>query len=201
MDQTKLAIHPLAFEISARAIPIKAILPSQHYAISARTRSETIDHLSIIMTPEIRIDDLRGPEIAELLQEHLDEMYRFSPPESVHALDLASLRQPEITFWTAWDQSDLMGCIALKALSPTEGEIKSMRTGKSYLRRGVAAALLDHLLIAARDQDYQRLLLETGSPPEFEPARKLYSRFGFAVCGPFAGYRKDPNSVFMQRRL
>ena len=66
----------------------------------------------------VREDDLRGPEIAALLQAHLDTMALHSPPESIHALDLGALRVPEITFWTAWEDTRLLGCGALKALGP-----------------------------------------------------------------------------------
>ena len=91
---------------------------------------------------DIRLDDVRGPEIAALLQEHLRDMYRVSPPESVHALDLESLRQPDITVWTLWDAGTLAGCGALKELDPQHGEIKSMRTASSHRRKGVATAAL-----------------------------------------------------------
>jgi putative acetyltransferase len=150
---------------------------------------------------EIRVDDLRGPEIAALLEEHLRHMYEVSPPESVHALDLDRLRRPEITFWTAWMGRELAGCGALKALDRTHGEIKSMRTAKPYLRKGVAAGMLEHILGEAGKRGYRRLSLETGSQPAFLPARTLYSRFGFRPCGPFAGYTDDPNSFFMTREI
>ena len=58
---------------------------------------------------QIREDDLRGQEIANLLQEHLQSMAEHSPPESVPALDLEALRSPEITFWTAWQGGELLG--------------------------------------------------------------------------------------------
>lgn len=149
----------------------------------------------------IREDDLTGAEIARLLQEHLADMYRISPPESVHALDLPALRAPDVTFWSAWDDGTLAGCGALKALDPEHGEIKSMRTAGTHLRRGVAAAMLQHILEEAVRRGYRRVSLETGAEPEFEPARRLYRRFGFRVCGPFAHYREDPNSVFMTLAL
>lgn len=138
-------------------------------------------------------DDLRGPEIAALLQSHLDEMHQFSPPGTVHALDLDRLRQPEITFFSAWVENNLAGCGALKQLDPTHGEIKSMRTAKSHLRQGVAAAILNHIITIARNRNYTRLSLETGSGPPFAPAINLYQRFNFQPCGPFANY---PNSAF-----
>ncbi|MCC6350740.1 MAG: GNAT family N-acetyltransferase [Candidatus Eisenbacteria bacterium] len=150
---------------------------------------------------EIRLDDLRGPEIRALLEEHLANMRRISPPESVHALDLDGLRQPGIAFWTVWESGALLGCGALKELDARHGEIKSMRTAGSARRRGVARALLAHILAEANRRGYARLSLETGSQPEFEPARRLYESFGFARCGPFAGYTDDPNSVFMTRAL
>ncbi|MCA9296849.1 MAG: GNAT family N-acetyltransferase [Phycisphaerales bacterium] len=145
----------------------------------------------------IREDDLRGPEIAALLQEHLASVALHSPPESIHALDLEGLRAPGVTFWTAWDGAVLAGCGALKELDTGHGEIKSMRTSASHLRRGVASAVLGHLVEVARKRGYIRLSLETGSMDAFLPARSLYARFGFQECGPFAEYVDDPNSVFM----
>lgn len=150
---------------------------------------------------EIRVDDLNGPEIAMLLQEHLQNMALHSPPESVHALDLEKLRRPEITFWTAWENGELLGCCAIKQLDAQHGEIKSMRTASAHLRKGVAAELMRHMLQIARSRQYERLSLETGSMEAFAPARKLYAGFGFEYCGPFADYAEDPYSVFMTRKL
>jgi putative acetyltransferase len=150
---------------------------------------------------DIRRDDVRGPEIAALLQEHLRDMHRVSPPESVHALDLESLRQPDITFWTVWDAGSLAGCGALKELDPQHAEIKSMRTASSHRRQGVATQLLEHMLAEAKRRGYTRVSLETGSMEFFLPARAFYASFGFAPCPPFADYRADPNSVIMTKEL
>ena len=149
----------------------------------------------------IKIDDVNGSEIRELLQEHLLSMRRHSPPQSVHALDIEALRKPEITFWTVWESSELLGCGALKELDSQHGEVKSMRTSLLHLRRGVATNLLNHIIEKARRRGYSRLSLETGSMEVFEPARKLYANFGFTYCGPFADYVEDPNSVFMTKEL
>ncbi|MDE2048630.1 MAG: GNAT family N-acetyltransferase [Betaproteobacteria bacterium] len=145
----------------------------------------------------IRPDDLTGPEIRALLAEHLRSMHSLSPPESVHALDVTALMRPDVTLWSAWRDSDLLGCGALRELDATHGEIKSMRTAQAHLRSGVARALLAHIVHTARTRGYTRLSLETGSQPAFEPARQLYARAGFALCGPFADYSPDPNSTFM----
>ena len=146
-------------------------------------------------------DDLSGPEIRALLEEHLRSMHALSPPESVHALDLAKLRQPEISFWTAWDGGVLVGCGALKELDRSHGEIKSMRTPEALRRRGAGRAILAHIVDVARSRGYERLSLETGSTDAFAPAHRLYAGFGFRRCGPFADYAPDPNSVFMTLRL
>jgi putative acetyltransferase len=148
---------------------------------------------------DLRLDEVSGPEITALLQEHLRDMSRVSPPESVHALDLAGLRTPDITVWTIWDAGVLAGCGALKALDPQHAEIKSMRTASSHRRQGVAKRLLQHLLAEAKQRGYTRVSLETGSMEFFLPARTLYASFGFAPCSPFADYREDPNSVFMTK--
>jgi len=149
----------------------------------------------------IRRDDLSGPEIRALLEEHLRHMHSMSPPESVHALDLTGLRRPEVAFWTVWDGAALAGCGALKALDATHGEIKSMRSAPAYRGKGVGKAMLEHLLVEARMRGYARVSLETGSQDGFIPARALYARYGFVECAPFADYREDPNSVFMTKLL
>jgi putative acetyltransferase len=149
----------------------------------------------------IRIDDLRGPEIAALLEEHLEDMRATSPPESNHALDLDGLRKPEITFWTVWDGDALVGCGAIKELDPTQAEIKSMRTAAAHRGRGVASAMMTRILDEAARRGYRRLSLETGSGEFFAPARALYGKLGFVACPPFADYWDDSNSYFMTRAI
>jgi putative acetyltransferase len=148
---------------------------------------------------EIRLDDLSSPEIVRMLHEHLKSAALHSPPESVHALDVAALRGLDITFLSAWQGAELMGCGAIKELDPRHGEIKSMRTVSAHLRKGVAARLMWHILEEAKHRSYERLSLETGSMEAFAPARRLYASFGFEPCGPFADYIDDPYSVFMTR--
>ncbi|GGM89919.1 GNAT family N-acetyltransferase [Shewanella xiamenensis] len=150
---------------------------------------------------KIILDDLKGPEIAALLTEHLEDMRATSPPESVHALDLDGLRQPNIRFWTLWDGRNLAGCGALKWLDAEHAEIKSMRTAATYKQQGVASQILQHLINDAKAAGVQRLSLETGSMAFFLPARSLYAKFGFELCGPFADYTLDPNSLFMTKKL
>ena len=138
----------------------------------------------------IKVDDLSGSEIRKLLQEHIQSALLHSPPESIHALDIESLRKPEITFWTVWESGELLGCGALKELDSQHGEIKSMRTSALQLRKGVARNLLNHILEEAKRRSYRRLSLETGSMAAFEPARTLYTKFGFIFCAPFADLLK-----------
>ncbi|HEX8076411.1 MAG TPA: GNAT family N-acetyltransferase [Chthoniobacterales bacterium] len=150
---------------------------------------------------QIQIDDLTGREIIAFIEEHLAGMRDLSPPESVHALPLEGLRRPEVTFWSAWENGELLGCGALKELDARHGEIKSMRTASRHLRKGVARAMLEHIVAEAERRGYRRLSLETGAQPGFEPARQLYARAGFTACAPFADYTNDPNSVFMTKGL
>jgi putative acetyltransferase len=149
----------------------------------------------------IEVDDLSRPQVHALLEEHLANMYELSPPEQVFALDLAKLRSPDITFWTVWDDDFLLGCGALKELSPTHGEIKSMRTPKNARGRGAGRAVLEHIISEARNRGYARLSLETGTHAAFGPAHSLYRSKGFADSGPFGSYRPDPHSTFMELRL
>jgi putative acetyltransferase len=166
-------------------------------------RQDTVTATALPAGQPMRIerDDLTGPEIRALLEEHLQSMYELSPPESVHALDLDRLRQPDISFWSAWDGPVLIGCGALKALDDRHGEIKSMRTPRALRRRGAGRALLAHIVAEGRARGYTRLSLETGAVPGFEAAQRLYESVGFEVCGPFGDYAEDPHSLFMTLRL
>ncbi|MUG91892.1 GNAT family N-acetyltransferase [Scytonema sp. UIC 10036] len=150
---------------------------------------------------QIREDDLTGKKIAEFLQEHLENMHEITPPESVHALDLVALRSSDITFWSAWEGDELLGCGALKELDSRSGEVKSMRTAKAHRNKGVASKILEHIIQEAKRRAYDCLNLETGAMLEFAPARALYIKYGFEYRGPFAEYIDDPNSVFMTKKL
>ena len=170
---------------------------ARHGRIGATEPADGTSHLPM----KIEVDDLSRSTVHALLNEHLQHMRALSPADSVHALDLAKLRKPEITFWTAWDGSLLLGCGALKELDAKHGEVKSMRTPAAQRRKGAARAILAHIIDIAKLRGYERLSLETGSTESFAPAQALYARFGFSCCGPFADYVEDPHSVFMTLRL
>lgn len=157
------------------------------------------------MELRIRLDALEDPRIADFLDQHLADMHRVSPPESVFALDLSELRRPDIRFWSGWIADGggeaLVAMAALKRLDAVHAELKSMRTAASMRGRGFAERMLTHVLGDARAQGYERLSLETGNQPFFAPARGLYAKHGFEPCGPFGGYGPDPTSYFMTRLL
>jgi putative acetyltransferase len=151
--------------------------------------------------PRIELDDLTRPQVLALLEEHLRNMYELSPPDQVFAFDASTLKGPGISFWTAWEGDTLLGCAALREISSTEGEIKSMRTPRAQRRLGAGRLLLNHIITVARSRGYRRLYLETGSHPAFAPAHTLYGSAGFQVCGPFGSYHENGNSIFMSLSL
>ena len=150
---------------------------------------------------DIRPDDLSGEPTQALLALHLSGMQATTPPEHVFALDLSGLQTPDITVWSVWDAGEIAGIGALKALGDGAGELKSMRTHPAHLRRGVAAALLAHLIGEARRRGYSRLSLETGVGAAFEPALALYRRHGFVGGGAFADYQPSDFNQFMHLEL
>lgn len=137
---------------------------------------------------KIEIDSLESLEVKQLLQEHHNDMLKHSPAESVHALDLLSLKEPSITFLTAWINGELAGCCAYKRINEKHVELKSMRTSSSFLRKGVAAKLLTYILATAKEQHFERVSLETGTANAFLPAQDLYKSFDFQECEPFSHY-------------
>jgi putative acetyltransferase len=146
---------------------------------------------------EISIDDPAADDVRELLAHHLTFTNSQSPPEDVHALDVGALRNPAVTFFSCRSNGELLGVGALKQLDDRHAEVKSMHTAQAARGRGVARAIVDHLIRVARDRGVQRLSLETGSMAGFAPARALYASAGFVPCGPFADYRPSPHSTFM----
>ena len=150
---------------------------------------------------DIRLDDLSSEPSRALLRLHLEGMHASSPPGHVFALDWSGLQTPDISFYAVWEGEELLGFGALKELEPRAGEIKSMRTADSHLRRGVAAMILDHIIAEARKRGYTRLSLETGSGPAFEPALVLYRKYGFSEGGAFGCYDKSPFNQFLHLDL
>jgi putative acetyltransferase len=163
-----------------------------HPAIPRRSRWK--DERAVI---DIRTDDLTGHATRALIAAHLRGMSDISPAESMHALDVDALRDPSITFWSAWVDGELAGIGALKTLREDGGEIKSMRVDDRFLGAGVGRAILRHIVAEARARRMTSLWLETGSTAEFAPARQLYSSEGFIECDPFDAYVLDPYSTFM----
>ncbi|BDV31322.1 GNAT family N-acetyltransferase [Microbacterium terricola] len=152
-------------------------------------------------TLEIRVDDLSGDATRRLIAFHLDGMHATSPADSVHALDVDALRDPSITFWSAWIDGQVAGIGALKMLDTRRGELKSMRVDDRFRGSGVGRSILRHIVADARARGLASLWLETGATEEFVPARTLYAREGFVECGPFDGYVPDRHSVFMTLTL
>ncbi len=150
---------------------------------------------------KIQLDSPENPEIARLLDLHLELMRSVTPPESVYALDHKELSDKSVSLWSAWQDSELWGCCALKEHSSELAEIKSMHTRKNLRGKGIGQAMLEHIIETSKSRGYRELKLETGKQGAFIAARKLYEKNGFTNCGPFADYTLDPNSVYMKLTL
>lgn len=146
-------------------------------------------------------DDLTGTQVIELLRFHLQEMHRWSPPESVHAMPVERLRAPDVTFYSAWDGPALASVGALREIDGERGELKSMRAAPAYRGKGAGKAMLAHLMAEARARGYCWLGLETGRPEPFLPALTLYHSNGFSECPPFGDYVTDDFSICLERTL
>ena len=166
-------------------------------SIEAASSSATDHRMQI----DVRLDDLSEPEVQALIAEHLAGMRGNSPAGHVHALAIEGLKKPDVTFWSAWQQSSLCGCGALKELNSASGEVKSMRTRPAFLRQGVGQAVLDEIVRTARARRYLHLYLETGTGDAFSAAHALYLRNGFNWCGAFGDYAATDFNVFMVRHL
>jgi len=153
------------------------------------------------MSIHVSPDDLSSPLVQDLVAEHLAGMNGNTPAGHVHALAIDGLKDPDVTFWSAWVGGQLCGCGAMKKLSATAGEVKSMRTRQAHIRQGVGQAMLDEIVRTAQERGYVHLYLETGTGEAFAAAHALYLRNGFAWCGPFGDYKATDFNVFMVKSL
>ena len=124
-----------------------------------------------------------------------------SPPGSVFALDLSGLQSAQVTVWSAWRGDRIASIGALKMLEDRMAEVKSMRTHPEFLRQGAAAAILEHIVVAARARGLTRLSLETGSGLAFEPALVLYRKRGFVNGEAFSDYVASDFNQFLHLYL
>jgi len=150
---------------------------------------------------EIREGGLDDPRVVDLVNLHSSLGLAQSDPGTAHPLDIAKLRSPNVRFWTVWDGGELLGCGALRLLSAEHGELKTMHTVERARCRGIASALLAHIVLEASRDGIVRLSLRTGSQAYFAPARDLYRRHGFTECPPFIGHTENSGSVFMTREV
>ena len=140
-------------------------------------------------------------EVNDLLKKHFVELRQVSPAGSTHVLDIDGLKDPSIKFWSLWENNELIGCGALKFLEKNHGEFKSIRVADQFRKKGSGERIINHLIEEAKKLNIVKLSIETGAGEFFLPARKLFSKFGFKPCGPFAHYKEDPNSCYYTKNL
>ncbi len=141
------------------------------------------------------------PEVNDLLKKHFIELRSVSPEGSTHVLDIPGLKVPSIKFWSLWNENDLVGCGALKFLDKQHGEFKSIRVADKFRGKGMGEKIISHLIREAKEIGINKLSIETGSGKFFNPARKLFKKFGFKTCKPFAHYKNDPNSCYFDLEI
>ncbi len=141
------------------------------------------------------------PEVNNLLTKHFIELRSVSPEGSAHVLDIPGLKTPSIKFWSLWDNNQLIGCGALKFLDETHGEFKSIRVADKHRKKGMGEKIISHLITEAKKIGIKKLSIETGAGEFFSPARKLFKKFGFKACKPFAHYKEDPNSCYFDLEI
>ncbi len=139
------------------------------------------------------------PEVIALIAEldaYQDTLY---PAEARYALDLTSLKKPNVVFAVARDsEGKAIGCGAV-VVSESYGELKRMYVRQENRGQGVAAQVLKKLEASASEMGCQELLLETG--PYQPEALAFYNKQGYRRRGPFGAYPDHPLSVFMGKSL
>ncbi len=128
---------------------------------------------------------------------HLDFARSETPLCHVFALSAEALVTDDIALYSCRDDGELLAIGALRVLGDDHFEIKSMHTKESARGRGIGRLMLQHLIEVARRRGAARVSLETGTSSGFAPARSLYEKLGFTLCGPFGDYSPTPDNVCM----
>ena len=142
-----------------------------------------------------------NPDVNALLKKHFVELRSVSPAGSTHVLDIAGLKDNTIKFWSLWENNEIIGCGALKFLEKGHGEFKSIRVADNFRKKGIGEKIINHLILEAKKINIVKLSVETGAGNFFQPARKLFNKFGFKECPPFAHYKEDPNSCYYTLKI
>ncbi len=142
-----------------------------------------------------------NPDVNALLKKHFVELRSVSPAGSTHVLDIAGLKDNTIKFWSLWENNEIIGCGALKFLEKGHGEFKSIRVADNFRKKGIGEKIINHLILEAKKLNIVKLSVETGAGNFFQPARKLFYKFGFKECPPFAHYKEDPNSCYYTLKI
>ncbi|MEP1329013.1 GNAT family N-acetyltransferase [Pseudophaeobacter sp.] len=152
---------------------------------------------------EIRKTDPGLSALRPLIEGNQSHGAAATSSESDHTFGVEDLRQPGVQFYAAFEAGIAQGCGAFKALSDGTAEVKSVFVCENARGRGLAHRLMEHLAREAAGAGFSALVLETGSElcPQYDAARALYERLGYAYCPPIEGYTEDPMSVFMRLPL
>jgi len=142
-----------------------------------------------------------NPDVNALLKKHFVELRSVSPAGSTHVLDISGLKDNTIKFWSLWENNEIIGCGALKFLEKGHGEFKSIRVADNFRKKGIGEKIINHLILEAKKLNIVKLSVETGAGNFFQPARKLFNKFGFKECPPFAHYKEDPNSCYYTLKI
>jgi len=145
-------------------------------------------------------DDLSNVQSRELIAFHLAGMNE-NVPAGATFLGLSELQRPEVTVWSAWEESKIASIGALKMLPDGTGEIKSMRTHPAFAGRGAGAMILKTIIAAGKSRSLRRLSLETGSGAAFEAALALYQKYGFRKGEAYSTYKQTAFNHFLHLDL
>jgi putative acetyltransferase len=149
---------------------------------------------------EIVEDDLTNPQSRALIALHLAGMSE-TVPEGATFLGLSDLERPEVTVWSAWENSKIASIGALKMLPDGTGEIKSMRTHPDFAGRGAGAVILKTIVAAGTARGLRRLSLETGSGSAFAAAMALYQKYGFRKGEAYSTHEQTEFNHFLHLDL
>jgi putative acetyltransferase len=150
------------------------------------------------MKVEIREISPASREVRELFR--LLDAHNLShcPAEICHLTQPEELQNDRSVLLGVFCDGELAGTGGLK-LRAGYAEITRMFLKPEARGKGLAVRLLDALETIAGNGGYAYLMLETSE--KFEPAMRLYMRYGFESCEPFGEYVSKAHNTYMKKRI
>jgi len=148
---------------------------------------------------EIKVVEPSCPDLLHLIGKLDEDLLRRYPAEAIHGLDFNDPNIMDIVFVVAYRNSLPVGCGAIRPIDTESTELKRFFVESSYRRMGIASRMLSFLEHMARQMNFHKIRLETGT--EQPEAILFYKNHGYKKIDKFGEYVHCEMSLCYEKSL